>query len=84
MWAEDLLAYIPGASDGFRIDVNGNLWTSAADGVHCIAPDGTLMGKIFVPELVSNLCFGGRARHEMYITASTSVYRISLAVSGAR
>ena len=53
----------PGIADGIRIDTDGNLWSSAADGVHCIAPDGHLMGKILVPELVSNICFGGRAKH---------------------
>lgn len=72
----------PGASDGFRIDVHGNIWSSAADGVHCISPNGDLLGKIRVPELVSNVCFGGRAKHELYITASTSVYRITLATNG--
>ena len=49
----------PGLADGFRLDVDGNVWTSAADGVHCYAPDGTRLGKILVPELVSNLTFGG-------------------------
>ncbi|MTH98881.1 SMP-30/gluconolactonase/LRE family protein [Roseibium sp. RKSG952] len=68
----------PGKADGFRIDTDGNVWTSAADGVHCIAPDGTRLGRIFVPELVSNLCFGGRAKHELFITASTSIYKITL------
>lgn len=72
----------PGASDGFRVDVQGNIWSSAADGVHCIAPTGTLLGKILVPELVSNVCFGGRAKHQLYITATTSIYRISLATNG--
>lgn len=72
----------PGCADGVRIDSDGNLWSSAADGVHCIAPDGRLLGKIFVPELVSNLCFGGRAKHELYITATTSIYKITLARSG--
>lgn len=72
----------PGASDGFRLDVEGNIWSSAADGVHCISPNGDLLGKIRVPELVSNVCFGGRAKHELYITASTSVYRVTLAISG--
>jgi gluconolactonase len=67
-----------GCSDGFRLDSDGNLWSSAADGVHCIAPDGHLMGKILVPELVSNICFGGRAKHELYITATTSLYRVIL------
>ena len=60
------------------MDSDGNLWSSAADGVHCIAPDGRLMGRVKVPELVSNLCFGGRAKHELYITATTSLYRVTL------
>ncbi len=68
----------PGAADGIRVDTDGNVWSSAADGVHCISPHGKLMGKIFVPELVSNICFGGRAKHQLFITATTSIYRISL------
>ena len=68
----------PGCADGIRVDADGNLWSSARDGVHCIAPDGHLMGKILVPELVSNLCFGGRAKHRLFITATTSVYSIIL------
>lgn len=67
-----------GCADGMRCDSDGNLWSSAGDGVHCLAPDGTLLGKILVPETVSNLCFGGRAKHELYITATTSVYRVTL------
>lgn len=74
----------PGCSDGFRVDADGNIWTSAADGVHCIAPDGTLIGKIRVPELVSNLCFGGRDKHQLFITATTSVYMISLNTRGVQ
>lgn len=72
----------PGASDGFRLDTNGNIWSSAADGVHCIGPNGNLLGKILVPELVSNVCFGGRGKHQLYITATTSIYRISLNAEG--
>ncbi len=68
----------PGCADGIRVDGDGNLWSSAADGVHCIAPDGHLMGRILVPEVVSNICFGGRARHQLFITASTSLYMVSL------
>lgn len=67
-----------GCADGIRVDTDGNLWSSAGDGVHCIAPDGHLMGKILVPEVVSNICFGGRAKHELYITATTSLYRVTL------
>ncbi len=68
----------PGAADGMRMDSEGNLWSSAGDGVHCIAPDGTLLGKILVPEIVSNICFGGRAKHQLYITATTGLYMIAL------
>jgi gluconolactonase len=74
----------PGCADGIRCDSDGNLWSSAADGVHCIAPDGHLMGKILVPELVSNICFGGRAKHRLFITASTSVYSVILNRNGVQ
>jgi gluconolactonase len=74
----------PGCADGIRTDTDGNLWSSAADGVHCIAPDGTLMGKILVPEIVSNICFGGRAKQQLFITATTSLYCISLNRAGAQ
>ncbi len=74
----------PGCADGIRLDSDGNLWSSAADGVHCIAPDGHLMGKILVPELVSNICFGGRAKHRLFITATTSVYAVVLNRQGVQ
>lgn len=72
----------PGCADGMRVDTDGNLWSSARDGVHCIAPDGTLLGKVLVPEVVSNLCFGGRAKHQLFITATTSVYSVILNRNG--
>ncbi|MFM2355311.1 MAG: hypothetical protein RLZZ528_1047 [Pseudomonadota bacterium] len=68
----------PGCADGMRVDSDGNLWSSAGDGVHCLAPDGRLLGRILVPERVSNLCFGGRAKHRLFITATTSVYSVIL------
>jgi gluconolactonase len=68
----------PGCADGMRVDHEGNVWSSAADGVHCLAPDGHVRGKILVPELVSNLCFGGREKHRLFITATTSLYAVSL------
>lgn len=74
----------PGHCDGMRCDDDGNIWTSAADGVQCIAPDGRLLGKIHVPELVSNICFGGRAKHRLFITATTSLYSVILNRSGAQ
>ena len=75
---------VNGFFDGFRFDNKGRLWTSAADGVHCYADDATLIGKIFVPEVVSNLCFGGAKGNRLFITASTSVYTTVLASSGAK
>ena len=65
-----------------RVDAAGNLWSSAGDGVHCIAPDDRRLGKILVPETVSNICFGGRHRHRLFITATTSIYAVSLAIRG--
>lgn len=73
-----------GCADGIRTDVEGNLWSSAGDGVHCIAPDGRLLGKILVPETVSNICFGGRAKHRLFITATTGVYSVVLNRRGAQ
>jgi gluconolactonase len=74
----------PGAADGIRADADGNIWSSAGDGVHCVAPDGTLLGRIIVPEIVSNLCFGGREKHVLYITATTSLYALALNRKGVQ
>jgi gluconolactonase len=72
-----------GIPDGFRIDVNGNLWTSA-DGVECYAPDGTLLGRIKVPEVVANVTFGGKRRNRLFITATTSLYAIYVNTTGVQ
>jgi gluconolactonase len=74
----------PGCADGIRLDSDGNLWSSAGDGVHCIAPDGHLMGRVLVPETVSNLCFGGRAKHRLFITATTGLYAVVLNRTGVQ
>ncbi len=81
---EEFAVIDPPASDGFRVDESGNIWTSAGDGVHCISPDGVLVGKVLVPERVSNVCFGGEKKTRLYITATTSLYSIFLAVRGFR
>ncbi len=73
-----------GLPDGFRVDLAGNVWTSAGDGVHCFAPDGTLLGKILVPQTVANLTFGGPRRNRLFITATTSLYAVYLATTGAQ
>jgi gluconolactonase len=67
-----------GLHDGFRVDVHGNLWLSAGDGVHCIASDGSLLGKIPIPESVANVCFGGRKLNRLFICGTTSLYSIFL------
>ena len=72
-----------GAADGFRADTDGNIWTSAGDGVHCVGPDGRLLGKILTPEIVSNLCFGGRHNSRLFITATNAVHAIYLNRRGA-
>lgn len=73
-----------GLYDGFRLDNTGRIWTSAADGVHCYDPDGTLIGKVKVPEVVANCVFGGTKRNVLYICGTTSLYAVRLAVSGAK
>jgi gluconolactonase len=71
-----------GLYDGLRVDVHGNLWISAGDGVHCHAPDGALLGKVLIPESVSNLCFGGPKRNRMFVCATTSLYSVYLNTRG--
>jgi gluconolactonase len=73
----------PGLSDGFRVDVHGFVYTSSEDSVQVFHPDGTRIGRIAVPEKVGNLVFGGEAGNELFICASTSLYRIVLATRGA-
>ncbi|QIN67406.1 Gluconolactonase (plasmid) [Caballeronia sp. SBC1] len=74
----------PGFADGFRCDEEGNLWTSAADGVHCVAPSGDLLGKIRVPSTVSNLTFGGRNRSRLFICASHTLFAVYTNRRGAQ
>jgi gluconolactonase len=64
--------------DGFRLDAQGNLWLSAGDGVHCLASDGSLLGKILIPESVANLCFGGPKLNRLFVCATTSLYSVYL------
>ena len=73
-----------GIPDGIRVDNQGNLWSSAGDGVHCFSPDATLLGKIKVPQTVANLTFGGPRRNRLFITATRSVYAIYLTTNGAQ
>lgn len=73
-----------GSFDGLRLDDAGRIWAAAHDGLHCFDPDGTLLGKLHVPEIVSNLTFGGPKRNDLFITATSSVYSLRLNLCGVR
>ncbi|MFF0217939.1 SMP-30/gluconolactonase/LRE family protein [Streptomyces vinaceus] len=69
--------------DNLRFDEGGRLWAAAMDdGVHCYDPDGTLIGRLHVPEAVSNIAFGGAKRNRLFITAETSLYSVVMGVTG--
>ena len=70
--------------DGFRVDNEGRIWTSARDGVHCYHSDGTFLGKIRIPEWVANLTFGGPKLNRLFICATTSLYSVTLATRGIK
>jgi gluconolactonase len=72
-----------GSFDGVRLDDTGRVWAAAHDGVHCFDPDGTLLGKLHIPEIVSNLTFGGLQRNHLFITATSSLYSLRVNVNGA-
>lgn len=78
----------PGTPDGFRVDVDGNLWcgwgmgSDELDGVMIFAPDGSPIGRIALPERCANLCFGGRANSRLFMAASTSIYALYVNVPG--
>ena len=80
----------PGTSDGIRCDVDGNVWSAAGwagegyNGVHVFAPDGTLIGKIHLPETCANLCFGGAKRNRLFMAASQSLYAVYVETQGAQ
>lgn len=72
-----------GSFDGVRLDSVGRVWVAAHDGLHCFDPDGTLIGKLRLPETVSNLTFGGPKRNHLYVTATTSLYSLRVNINGA-
>jgi gluconolactonase len=77
-----------GAPDGFRCDVDGNLWAGwgqgeGRDGVKIFAPDGMPIGHIHLPERCANLCFGGPARNRLFMAASQSLYALYVNTRGA-
>ena len=66
------------------LTITGASGSAAADGVHCLAPDGALLGKILTPERVANLTFGGPKKNRLFLAATTSVYAIYTDVTGAQ
>jgi gluconolactonase len=73
-----------GLFDGFRVDRNGRIWTSTAEGVHCYDADGSLIGKILIPELVANVTFGGTKLNRLFICGTTSLYSIYVTANGSK
>jgi gluconolactonase len=73
-----------GRFDGMRLDEDGRLWAATDDGIHCIDPDGTLIGKVKIPEICANVVFGGPKRNYLYICATNSLYGVMLTVNGHR
>ena len=77
-----------GTPDGFRVDVDGNLWCgwgmgeAGLDGVHVFNPDGRLIGRIELPERCANVCFGGVHRNRLFMAASTSLYALYVNTQG--
>jgi gluconolactonase len=73
----------PGAPDGMKVDVQGNIYSAGPGGVWIFSPEGKPLATILMPERVANLTWAGADRKTLYITASTSVYRVQLMISGA-
>jgi gluconolactonase len=77
-----------GTPDGFRVDVDGNLWCGwgmgeeGLDGVHVFNPDGRLIGRIELPERCANVCFGGLHRNRLFMAATTSLYALYVNTQG--
>jgi gluconolactonase len=69
--------------DGVRVDDGGRLWLAAGDGLHCVDRDGTLLGKLLLPEVCANLTFGGAQRNVLYITATNLLLSVRVSVRGA-
>jgi gluconolactonase len=74
----------PGVPDGFRVDTDGHVWTSCQNGIICFDSKGKALGKIKVPQMVSNLTFGGPKRNRLFITATKSLYSVYVAATGAQ
>ena len=74
---------VPSSADGIRCDVDGNLWCGARPGVQIVAPDGTRIGMIRLPENCANISFGGTKRNRLFMAASQSLYAVYVGTTGA-
>ena len=80
----------PGFADGIRCDIDGNLWSSSGwgnpedNGVKIFAPNGDLIGKIHLPEVCSNLCFGGQKKNRLFMTGGMCLYSVYVEAKGAQ
>lgn len=74
----------PGAPDGMKVDETGNIYSTGPGGVWIFSPEGKPLGTILFPEKTANLAWAGADRKTLYITASSSIYRVNLKISGAR
>jgi gluconolactonase len=72
----------PGAPDGMKVDRNGNVYSSGPGGIWIFSPEGKALGTLLIPERTSNVAWGGTDRKTLYITASSSIYRVTLNVPG--
>jgi gluconolactonase len=73
----------PGASDGLRVDVEGNIWTSAGDGIQVFDADAIELGRILLPEEASNCTFGGPDGRRLYVTATSTLWSVEVGIRGA-
>jgi len=73
-----------GRFDGMRFDSAGRLWAATDDGVHCLEKDGTLIGKVLIPEICSNVVFGGAKCNHLYICATNSLYGVMMHANGLK
>jgi gluconolactonase len=89
VFAQMNLGALSGGADGIRADSDGNIWAACGwagegyDGVHVFTPEGQRIGLILLPEIPSNLCFGGAKRNRLFITASRSLYAVYVGAQGA-
>ncbi|MEM7739162.1 MAG: SMP-30/gluconolactonase/LRE family protein, partial [Deinococcota bacterium] len=73
-----------GVPDGLRMDTDGRLYVAGPDSIYVYDADGEHLGKLLVPEMVTNICFGGSERQTLFITAVSSLYAINLKTTGVQ